>query len=130
MKTREFINGNSNLSLTKLASYKATHINNGQIALIWYDSKNRPLTGTDYYPVNDAEDFIIRNIKFHKYLGKVEIISVNEKSLTIGTLQGIKTVDKHVFLQNVVNSIEEWVGKEELERYQFNERIDNTEKLN
>ena len=72
-------------------------------------------------------DLFVRHIRFHKYLGEVKVVEINGESLKIETFQGTKTVLRKAFVKEAVNSIKEWVGKEELERLQFNARMDNTE---
>ena len=111
---------------------KAIHVNGNTACFTFYikDSNGEyvPWAGSRYYTFKNAPNLILRNIRFHKYLGEVSVLEVNKHTLKIDTLQGVKVVQRNIFLKNVVNSIKEWVGKEELERLQFNERMDNTDK--
>lgn len=72
-------------------------------------------------------DLFVRYIRFHKYLGEVKVIEINGDWINIETFEGPKTVLRKVFVKGAVNSIKEWVGKKELERLQFNARMDNTD---
>lgn len=104
------------------------HVNGSRAGLFFYTRDNLPWTGSMYYALDgNCPNFIARNIHFHKYLGEVKVISIEGNQMVIDTIQGRKTVLKSVFVRNAVDSIKQWVGKDELERLQFNARMDNTE---
>ena len=107
---------------------KRLHVNGKSAALFFYTKDNLPWTGTKYYKLDEnCPDLIVRHIRFHKYWGEVKVVEIHSNTMIIDTIQGRKCVVKKVFLSNVVDSINQWIGKEELERFQFNERMDNTD---
>lgn len=72
-------------------------------------------------------NLFVRHIRFHKYLGEVQVLRINGNTVTIKTTHGVKTVVKSIFVKHGVNSAKECVSTEELERLQFNQRMDNTD---
>lgn len=111
---------------------KELHVNGKSAALLFHiqDSAKSwvPWTKTKYYILDEnCPNLIVRNIRFHKYLGEVKVLNIDGDWLDVETFEGKKTVSKKIFIQNAVNSIKEWVGKEELERMRFNDRMKNTD---
>jgi len=104
------------------------HVNGKSAGLFFYTKDNLPWTGSRYYKLDEKlPNFIVKNIKYHRYLGAVDVIAIEGDQLIVSTIQGRKRVLKSVFVSNAVDSIKECVNSSELERLQFNQRMDNTE---
>lgn len=107
---------------------KVLHVNGKNAALIFkiQDSSKQwiPWTGSKYYSLNEnCPDLIVRHIRFHKYLGEVKVVKIDGNWLTVETFEGTKIVMRNVFVKGAVDSINEWVGKKELERLRFIDRM-------
>jgi hypothetical protein len=106
---------------------KRVHVNQCNAALC-FDIKDGCWTRSEYYRLDsNCPDFIVRHIRFHKYLGEVEVMEINDNVIKVKTSQEVKHVVKSVFVKYAVNSSKECVSPEELERLQFNQRMENTD---